>query len=175
MAERKIKTHYSEVLVTVNVENVLSRDVLAHEVPILKILNGENRIAVNVEKLPYKAPEGTSREILVHLRKKYANRRNADGDNPVDLAYPDGSRDIERFYDGTYTPETRDLEQPSFSESNDSEEEGTTDSGVALASTVDRQKILDQLEILGIPHSKHTPTTKLKALLDSIETTDGAE
>lgn len=163
----KIKTHYCGYLMTVNAENILPRDCLAHEIPVLKIIKGEFNVnVIDGKENVAPGPEGSARDIFASAKKKYAKYRSPDGENPVDIAFPDGSRDIEAFYRGEYTFNSMLDEGESFSEEQN-EDDATANPHVHSAD--DRQQIIQQLEAQGIEYNKHTPTAALKSLLDSVE------
>jgi len=75
--------------------------VYAHEVPILKVIRGAGNISVEEENCTQyclKPTDVKPRDELIRLKNKYKGFVNA-GQNPVDVAFPDGSRDLELFYD----------------------------------------------------------------------------
>lgn len=91
-----MQTKIAIVLIQYNLENVLPREYPLHEVPILQVVHGHNNITL--DKILRDGDNINPRSELIRLRKAYQSKRDAEGTNPVELAFPDGTRDMELFY-----------------------------------------------------------------------------
>lgn len=154
-----MQTHRVRAVVAYNLENQLPREMLAHEVPVMQAIHGFDSVTV-VAEIEGSKKDVPSRQAFVDLKKKFAKSRDEDGNNPVDAIYPDGSRDLERFYKGELFTE----------EAEEQVEEEVDDLASGVPQPVDnRPEIIAKLEEMGIPFSKTTNTKHLASLLEDAE------
>lgn len=95
-----MKTQVVQVLIRRDLTSAPAHVVQAHEVPILKVIKGHGNVEVteaNCRGYDMKPFELKPRDEFVRLKTKYKGFV-IDGQHPVDVAYPDGSRDLELFY-----------------------------------------------------------------------------
>ena len=95
-----MKTQVVQVLIRRDLTSAPAHVVQAHEVPILKIIKGHGNVEVtdaNCRGYDMKPFELQPRNEFIRLKTKYKGFV-IDGQHPVDVAYPDGSRDLELFY-----------------------------------------------------------------------------
>lgn len=138
-----MKTKVVQILISRNLTSEPSDVVLLHEVPILKVVRGAGAITVtdaDCKGCELKPKNVNSREELIRLKRKYKGFIN-EGQHPVDVAYPDGSRDLELFYE---SPELFDMV---------GEEEG----GGVLEDEVEDESIDDEGNPVAAPEVPEVP------------------
>ena len=95
-----MKTEVVQIITRRSLTSAPASVVYAHEVPILKIAHGEGAIEVTATgctEFMLKPKDVAPRDEFVRLKQKYRGFTR-EGQNPVDIAYPDGSSDLELFY-----------------------------------------------------------------------------
>ena len=95
-----MKTKVVQVLLRRSETSETNDVVYLHEVPVLKIARGTANVSVtdkDCSDFSLKPFELQPRNEMIRLIKKYRGF-SVDGVNPVNAAFPDGSRDIELFY-----------------------------------------------------------------------------
>ena len=181
-----MKTKVVQIIIRRNLTSSPSDVVLAHEVPILKVIRGAGAITVTEDDCSgceLKPREVRSRDELIRLKQKYKGFI-ADGQHPVDVAYPDGSRDLELFYkDPSVFDSVGETEGGGIIEDEEDDEEVLDDEGEPVTEKPedtetlevpkanpgidlnDRPSVLAALDEAGVPYAKTTPTKHLAALL----------
>ena len=198
-----MKTEVVQITIRRSLASEPTDVVEAHEVPILKICHGAGKIAVvegaDCSKFDRQPREVKPRDLLIAMKKKYnAFSERLGGQNPVDIAFPDGSRDIELFYEdpgvfadvgeeeggGVLTDEFTDPadETPVVAETPAPVVAETPAPAPVVAETpapvvFDRVKAMSDLTELGVPFAGNISNVNLEALLTrSLEVTgSGAE
>lgn len=163
--------------------------VYAHEVPILKVIRGAGNISVEEENCTQyclKPIDVKPRDELIRLKNKYKGFVK-EGQNPVDMAFPDGSRDLELFYkdpgafagvgeeegggtigdDEVITDEGEPAVDPAVEPGNSESvlEALQLPGAPASIDLNDRPAVIAKLLDLGVPHAKTTATKHLATLL----------
>ena len=188
-----MKTKVVQVLLRRSETSDVAHVVEAHEIPVLKIARGAGNVTVtDVDCKGYemKPRDVAPRDALIQLKRKYKGFV-VDGQHPVDVAYPDGSRDIELFYK---EPERFDNVGDDFAEEDAFEE---VDQGPDEPQTVtpeeqvdlteqkvdpvtnvdpsDRGAVMGALNARTIPYAKTTGTANLHTLLKKSIEAEGSE
>lgn len=172
-----MKTEVVQILIRRNLTSETCDVVFAHEIPILKVARGSENITVikhDCTEFCLQPIEVKPRDELLRMKKKYAGFSVA-GQNPVDLAYPDGSRDLELFY-----------EDPGAFEG-----VGETEGGGMITDEDDipelepkpapepelteRQRIMQQLDDRKVNYARNKSTDELKTILGNLPPVEEAE
>lgn len=168
-----MKTRLAQVLVTFNLHNILPREVLLHEIPVLRVVHGENNI--KFDKLLGEGEDVSPRAEFLRLKQQYAGRRDSENVNPVDTAYPDGSRDLEivlrdglEAFDRLTASATEEEELPEIF-SDEEEDPAILVIEDEPVEDMDRAAVMARLTEKGIPFSVNTPTKHLIGLLHGAE------
>ena len=90
-----MKTQIVTALVKFNLGHILPRDVALHEIPVLMVLYGVDN--VELVRVMADGPSVDARSEFLRLKKVY-KAKSQNGENPADMAFPDGSRDLELLY-----------------------------------------------------------------------------
>lgn len=90
-----MKTQIVTALVKFNLGHILPRDVAYHEIPVLMAIHGVDN--VELVRVMADGPNIDARSEFLRLKKVYKSK-SRNGENPADVAFPDGSRDLELFY-----------------------------------------------------------------------------
>lgn len=174
-----MRTKVVQICIRRNIASAPIDVVYAHEVPILKVARGAGAISItdpDFKDAELKAREVRSRDELIRLKRKYASFAKDGQPNPVDVAFPDGSRDLELFYED---PEA--FEDAAFEEGGGAIEDEVVDDGAGeeddaivddgageedVPPVMDREEVVAKLTELGVPFANTTPTKHLQALLE---------
>jgi len=191
-----MKASVVQVLIHRSLSSTPMDVVYAHEVPILKVIRGSGNVTVEEENCTQyclKPQELKPRDELMRLLEKYKGFTK-EGQNPVRVAFPDGSRDLELFYedpsnfddigevdgggmitddvepDTTEPDEAETVAPPDAETAADAPAESVIDA-LALPTQApqidlnDRPAVIAELDRLGVPYAKTTATKHLATLL----------
>lgn len=177
-----MKTKVVQVQIRRNLTSAPVRVVLDHEIPILKVIKGTGNVTVlddSCKGFELKPSEVKPRDELIRLKQKYKGFV-VDGQHPVDIAYPDGSRDLELFYKDPSAFDNVGEEEGVDAIADEDDVEVVDDEGNPVEETPeslevpeantginlnDRPAILAALDSAGVPYAKTTATKHLATLL----------
>lgn len=180
-----MKTQAVQILIRRSLASEPSDVVEAHEVPILRVIRGAGAITVVDDKFTGGASKSRKvkpREELIRLLNKYKSFV-IDGQNPVHIAFPDGSRDLELFYKDPSAFDTAGAEDGGgvIGDEADAADEVFDDEGNLVTeddpetpevpvpdvgiNLNDREAVVAKLAELGVPHAKTVATKHLATLL----------
>ena len=191
-----MKTDVVQIIIRRSLTSAPADVVLAHEVPILKVIRGSGNITVTDDDCldcALKPRKIKARDELIRLKQKYKGFV-ADGQHPVDVAFPDGSRDLELFYkdpsvfdnvgeeEGGGVLEDEVPEEVLNDEGEEVVEESTEETapleapeGNSGINLTDRPAVLAALDDAGVPYAKTTATKHLATLLTNSLEQQGTE
>lgn len=177
-----MKTQIATALVKFNLGHVLPRDMAYHEIPVLMAIHGVD----NVEFVQVVAdgPSVDARSEFLRLKKVYKSKSKG-GENPADVAFPDGPRDLELLYAeglAAYTKRMRrdadlgpDLEMAVFDDEDGTEvpteeievldEDGEPVAPTSTSAVPERDQLKAQLRELNVNFPGNASNVALRELL----------
>lgn len=182
-----MKTKVVQVLIRRGLTSQHTSVVYAHEIPILKVVRGGGNVEIDesadCKGYELKPTSVKPRDELIRLKRKYKGFV-IEGQHPVDVAFPDGSRDLELYYEDpsafdqageedteNFFPD--DVETEASDEAEDDKEDGFSlelPEETPSINLNDRPSVMAKLNELGVPFAKTTATKHLaKLLTESLE------